>query len=139
MPRRLISVALLMCLVVLVANACSDSNSNTGPVSNDDIANEAPMTQEDISTYIRLIPELAPVEKNGKEAAVVYKKHGISRLRYHYLRTKITLCAGLNAGARHNLDMLPQSLRPSEYELNLVSDNWADIDAAEKAYKQNMI
>ncbi len=144
MPGKNLVAVSLLCLLALGLAGCSEAGSKAdaelGTVPLKAVANEIPITLNDIRAYIAILPEIAPVEyTDGREAARIYKRHGLSRLRYKYLQAKITLCAGLNAGASHDLSKLPASLKPNDSELSLIDDHWDAIDAAQQAYSQKLV
>lgn len=133
---------LFLCLAVFGLFACSgtgpDSDSSTGPVSMKDVAGEKPITQHDIDVYIQILPELAPLGNNGQAAAKVYKKFGMSRVRFIFIQAKLPLCSSMILGLsfNENFDKLTESMKPIESELAVVRANWDDLIAAHKNYKQ---
>lgn len=133
-------VLFFLCLAAFGLFACSgsDSDSSTGPVSMNDVAGEKPITQQDIDVYIKILPEIAPLENDGLEAAKVYKKFGMSRVRFNFIQGKIPLCSSIILGLsfNDNFDKLTESMKPVESELAVVRDNWDDIVAAQKKYNQ---
>ncbi|MDR2945798.1 MAG: hypothetical protein LBV79_03525 [Candidatus Adiutrix sp.] len=137
--KKCLSFVLLSLLLIAVMG-CSDSDADLGPISHGDIANEKPLTQSDIDAYIAILPEIAPVEHvDGQAAAAIYKKYGLSRLRYKYIKTKIPFCAGMNAGRTYDFSKVPASMKPNEAELSLVNANLDAIDAAHQLYRQKVV
>lgn len=139
-PLSRFLVGFCLCLAAFGLFACSgsDSDSSTGPVSMNDVAGEKPITQQDIDVYIKILPEIAPLENDGLEAAKVYKKFGMSRVRFKFIQGKIPLCSSMILGHsfNENFDKLTESMKPVESELAVVRANWDDIVAAQKSYSQ---
>lgn len=72
------------------------------------------------------------------EAAKVYKKFGMSRVRFKFIQGKLPLCSSMILGLpfNDNFDKLTESMKPVESELTVVRDNWDDIVAANTEYKR---
>ena len=84
--------SILLCLVVIMFSACSDPNENIERLTFNDLKPvDKPLTQSDIDSYMQVAPEVRSfVWTDGKAAAKIYDKYGISRLRYLYIQAKIS-------------------------------------------------
>ncbi len=139
--RSLLSV-IFWCLLVIISAGCSefDSDADLSPISQRDVANEEPLTQYDLDAYIAILPEIAPVEYiDGQEASIIYKKYGLSRLRYMYIKAKVQFCVAVNSGSTVDFSKSPASLTPNKTELSLVNDNWDTLGPALQDFKQKVI
>lgn len=123
-------LAVISGLASFLASRC-DHDDQVKRVTRANINKQGPITQKDINAYLRILPELAPVVKNGPEAARVYKRHKLRRNRFFYLFMKIPACADSRGGEPFKLGGMYPALHPTAPEIALVRQNWEAIAAAE--------
>ena len=133
-----ISMLIGLALLTISLVSCSDEPAAPDPekeahrrVTMNDVAGEPPMTEDDILLYIKILPEFAPIEDADPAGEMeFYKKYNFTKNRFYYLRSKIANASLIVVGRPPDLSGLPESVHPSDEELEVVKKNFQAIKAA---------
>ena len=125
MKKCLVAVAfaLVMCFALTPAMA-----QNYDPY-----AGQAAISQADIDNYVKIYPELAAVAADPAKLTDVYAQAGWDQMRGSYVIAKInTAYTMLKAPDQADAmtAQLPESMKPTKDELDLVKKNEGAIDKA---------
>ncbi len=135
--KKWLALALAAVMVILAAPlALAQAPGGLPPEVEAAWKKEPALTQADIDTYIKVIPDMAEAMKDQSKAPAVVKKSGLTETRFAYVFTKIGIAQALAADIndRSQLDQLPAIIRPTETELGLINKTLNAIsEAQEKA------
>ncbi|MDR3038408.1 MAG: hypothetical protein LBV21_03830 [Candidatus Adiutrix sp.] len=113
--------------------ACSDAQSGSYPehYSNDDLADESPLTQADIDAYVAIRQKYENIDlKDQKAVAALAEEYGLTHKRHYYVISKLPIVGGLAVGAKMTYpDYMPPSIRPTDEEIELVKRNIGKLTA----------
>lgn len=100
------------------------------------LANEPPITQQDIDTFVKIGPDMvkAATANDQAKAAELLGQAGWSEIRGSYVTAKISNAYAISLYPDMATSMLrdagmPEVLMPTEAELKLVQQNRATLDA----------
>jgi len=94
---------------------------------------EKPLTQADIDAYLKVLPKMGSVMNNPDGMGSLAKEAGFSDVRFSYVSGRVGFAMSQAAGAtaqQMDLSQVPQALRPTDAEIELVKKN---LDALQKA------
>ena len=133
MLKKILIVIGLAAMLTAGASACGPDQEKEAKrrVTFNDLKNEPPMTEEEILLYIKVLPEFAPIETVNPAAEIdFYKKYNFTKNRFFYLRSKIANASLIVAGRNPDLSSFPESLRPSDAELELIKNHFQELKTA---------
>ncbi|MDR3038435.1 MAG: hypothetical protein LBV21_03965 [Candidatus Adiutrix sp.] len=93
---------------------------------------EPPLAQADVDNYLKIMPQLIQV-KDPAALPKLYADSGLTEIRLGLITAKINLGLALASGVtaqQINLDQVPEPMRPTDQEVELVKKNQAKIQAA---------
>jgi hypothetical protein len=112
-----------------------ESGRKLAPLSLYDLADEPPMTREDVDAYAALVPGLVVAERDSPGTLAMYSAAGLERRRFAFLRIKIFLALAAARGEKFNLARLrAEFMLPSPEEQKLINDNILVLEDVEKKY-----
>lgn len=127
------AVALGLALTPALAQAQTEPAGTLPPEVAASLAKEKPLAQADIDAYLKVLPKMGDVAKDPSAVAKLYEDAGFTEIRFSYVAGKIGLGMALASGAtpeQMNMDQIPEVLRPSDAEVELVKKNLDKLQAA---------
>ena len=131
----LAALALIVMLTAVPALAQSEAADDLTPEIIAALKKEPPLSQADIDTFIRIMPEMSKVaEKDPAEAVKIYEKAGLTENRFGLIFSKVTLgmfvAGGIPKEALVSGQDVPEVLVPSDAEVELIKKNMAALEKA---------
>ncbi|UQZ89033.1 hypothetical protein C4J81_07400 [Deltaproteobacteria bacterium Smac51] len=136
MIRKTLAVALGLMMLTLSANvalAQIPGGASIPPEVLDALKSEPPLSQADVDAYLKIMPDMPKAMSDPSALVKAYEAAGLSEVRFSYIVSKIALAQAMNMGAtaeQLNINQLPDVLRPTDADKELVKKN---MDALNKA------
>ncbi len=133
--KALLAMVMVMGLVLSASLAIAQAPA-AGTIPPEALAalqKEKPLAQADVDSYVKIMPQMAKVMSDPAAIAKLYEGAGLSEVRFSLISAKIGLGMALASGAtaeQINLNQIPEVLRPSATEIDLVKKN---LDKLQKA------
>lgn len=136
LKRSLSVLSLVLLLSAVPALAQSEASDEISPEIIAALKNEPPLTQADIDTFIKIMPEMSKAaEKDPAQAVKIYEKAGLTENRFGLIFSKVTLgmfvASGIPKETLTSGQDVPEVLVPSDAEIELIKKN---LEALEKAF-----
>ena len=112
-----------------VAAQAPSSVSAVPPEMLELLKKEPPLAQADVDNYLKIVPQLIQI-KDPADLTKLYADSGLTETRLHLITAKITMGLALASGItaqQLNLDQVPEPLRPTDQEVELVKKNQEKI------------
>ena len=135
LKRSLSVLSLLLLLSAVPAPAQSGEADEITPEIIEALKKEPPLTQADLDTFIRIMPEMSrAAEKDPSQAVKIYEKAGFTENRFGLIFSKATLgmfmASGISREALMSGQDVPEVLMPSDAEVELIKKNMAALEKA---------
>lgn len=99
----------------------------------DPFKNQAPITQADVDTYIKVIPQITASAGDEAKLMAIYKDAGWDEWRGAYVLSKVGTAYAISMSpdyAEMMTAQLPDSLKPSQAEIDMVAKSQDKITKA---------
>jgi len=135
LKRSLSVLSLLLILTAAPALAQSGASDDITPEIIEALKKEPPLSQADIDTFVRIMPEMSKAaEKDPAEAVKIYEKAGLTENRFGLIFSKVTLgmfvASGIPKEALMSGQDVPEVLMPGDAEIELIKKNMAALEKA---------
>lgn len=141
---RKIMITLALTLGLALSSTMAVAQMPMGEMPPDMIAalgKESPLTQADIDAYLKVLPKMGAAMNSAEAMAALSTEAGFSDVRFSYVGSKVGFAMSLAAGAtaqQMDMSQIPQVLRPTEAEIELVKKNIEPLQKASMEMLTNM-
>lgn len=121
-----LTLALVLALGASASFAQAPDPGQLPPEAIKEMEKEGPLTQADIDAYMKIFPQMAKGMASAEEFEKVVADSGLSQTRLGLVMAKVGLGQALAMGAtteQLNLSAVPEVMRPSDAEVELVKNN----------------
>lgn len=129
MLKKIVVSLTLALVLALGASASFAQMTDPGqlpPEAIKEMEKEGPLTQADIDAYMKIFPQMATGVSSAEEFEKVVADSGLSQMRLGLVMAKVGLGQALAMGAtteQLNLSSVPEVMRPTDAEVELVKNN----------------
>ncbi len=130
MIKKIAAALLVLTLIISAATVLAQMAPNAAaaipPEVLEALAKEPPLTQADVEAYLKIMPEMPKAMNDPSILIKAYEGAGLTEVRFSYVVSKIALAQAMSMGAsaeQLGLDRLPEVLRPTEADRELVNKN----------------